>query len=168
MLLTLESKYDQIFKQNKGRDWKKRSKEEIIIMASIIERETKGKEERPIVAGILWKRLETPGWLMQVDATNQYAVANSECSSKVRCDNWWRILTKEDLEIDSFYNTYKYKALPPAPISNPGFSSIEAALYPQETNFWFYLHDPEGEIHFAQTLQEHNKNIRVYLYRSGS
>ena len=139
--------------------------DEIMIMASIIEREAKTNEERPLVAGILWKRIETPGWLMQADATLQYAVANARCPQYKPDCNWWPILTKEDMGIDSYYNSYKHDGLPPAPIASPGLSSIKAALNPQLSDYWFYIHDLEGKIHFAKTLDEHNINISKYLRR---
>ncbi len=125
-----------------------------VIMASIIERETKTDEERPIVAGILWKRFRA-GWPLQADATLQFLVGTE--------GDWWPILTKEDLEIDSYYNTYKYTALPPGPIANPGLSSIKAAANPEDSAYWFYLHDEEGQIYYAETLEEHNLNIARYL-----
>ena len=127
---------------------------EVVIVASIIERETRSDEERPIVAGILYKRLKAK-WPLQIDATVQYAVANSS--------NWWEPLTREDLEINSPYNTYKFTGLPPTPIANPGLSSIKAALYPEESAYWFYLHDAKGNIHFAKTIEEHHKNVREFL-----
>jgi len=80
-----------------------------------------------------------------------------------KCENWWPVLTREDLEIDSLYNTYKYKGLPPAPIANPGISSLKAAIFPQEILYFYYIHDETGNIHYAKTLQEHNENIRKYL-----
>lgn len=158
-----------------GVEESKYSINQIITMASIIERESRKNTERPAVSGILWKRLEADGWLLQADATVQYAVANKNCpsgsetlrgqrqNSNVKCNNWWPILTKEDLEIDSSYNSYKYKLLPPTPIANPGLSSIKAAVFPEETSYWFYIHDQEGEIHFAETITEHNLNVRRHL-----
>jgi UPF0755 protein len=142
---------------------------QIIVMASIIERESAKDIERPVVSGILWKRLETDGWLLQADATVQYAVANENCKTRLRqgidetsCE-WWPILTKDDLEISSPYNSYKLKSLPPSPIANPGLASIEAAVFPEESQYWFYIHDPEGEVHYAETVVEHNSNVRKYL-----
>jgi UPF0755 protein len=136
---------------------------EIVILASIVERETGGDAERPLVAGILLKRLEA-GWSLQADAALQYAVANSKLKTQnSKLDNWWPVLTREDLEIDSAFNTYKFAGLPPAPIASPGLSSIKAVVYPEESPYWFYLHDGEGNVHFAETLEEHNENIRMYL-----
>jgi UPF0755 protein len=136
---------------------------QVITMASILERETKTDTERPVVAGILYRRVKA-GWPLQADATVQYAIANTKCQiTAAKCDNWWTPLIKDDLEIKSPYNTYKYPGLPPAPIANPGLSSIRAAIYPQDSPYWFYLHDSEEQIHYAETIEEHNANIRKYL-----
>ncbi|HJY98533.1 MAG TPA: endolytic transglycosylase MltG [Patescibacteria group bacterium] len=136
--------------------------EERIILASIIERETKTKDERPIVAGILINRLEA-GMALQVDATVQYAVANSRCKSKASGCLWWEPLIREDLAINSPFNSYKFAGLPPSPISNPGLSSLQAAFMPSQTEYWYYIHDPEGQIHYARTLEEQNANVAKYL-----
>jgi len=140
-----------------------RSMSEVLVMASLLERETVTSEERPIVAGILYKRLDNE-WPLQVDAAVQYAVASAECgSSPGNCDNWWPILTRADLDINSSFNTYKYPGLPPTPIANPGTSSIDAAIYPEDSPYWFYIHDEKGKIHYAETVEEHNRNIAKYL-----
>lgn len=125
-----------------------------VVLASIIERETKTVTERPVVAGILLNRLNL-GMALQVDAAVQYAVGTK--------DNWWPILTKDDLQINSAYNTYKLTGLPPAPISNPGLTSLRAAFEPEQTDYLFYIHDSTGSIHYAKTLAEHNANISKYL-----
>ena len=148
MISTFEAKTGSI--ENKSG----MSFEKAIILASLIERETKTNTERPVVAGILINRLDS-GWPLQVDATVQYAVGSSK--------NWWPILTLEDLSINSAYNTYKNKGLPIAPIANPGLSSIKAALNPEASDYWYYIHDADGQIHYAKTLAEHNANIRLYL-----
>ena len=127
---------------------------EIIMLASIIERETKMDEERPMVAGVLINRLNIDMGL-QADATVQYAVGTA--------GNWWPILTKEDLLVNSPYNTYRFRGLPPAPIANPGLSSITAAVFPEESDYLYYLHDAKGQAYFARTLAEHNENVRQYL-----
>lgn len=139
------------------------SLEQTIILASIIERETRENKERPVVAGILLNRLKI-GMGLQADATVQYALATSECRVGALC-NWWPILTKEDISINSSHNTYKYAGLPPAPIASPGFSSIVAVIYPTDSSYLYYLHDGDGEIHYAETLEGHNENIRKYLGR---
>lgn len=127
---------------------------EIVILASIIERETKTDEERPMVAGVLINRLDL-GMGLQADATVQYAVGSPE--------NWWPVLTKEDLQINSPYNTYRFRGLPPGPIANAGFSSIRAAVFPEDNDYLYYLHDAKGQVYFARTLEEHNENARKYL-----
>lgn len=134
-----------------------------IIMASILERETLNSNERPIVAGILFKRLSA-GWAIQADATVQYAVGTANCVNPLASCDWWpRPLTQADLDMDSSYNTYLYPGLPPAPISNPGLTSIKAAVDTEDSPYWYYIHDPEGNIHYATTIEEHNANIEKYL-----
>ena len=136
---------------------------QILTISSLVEREVLSDDERPVVAGILLKRFESD-WPLQVDAAVQYAVASLKCNvMSGNCKTWWPILTKEDISIDSPYNTYKYRGIPPAPISNPGILSIKAVLHPQQTDYWYYLHDKNGHIHYAGTLEEHNLNIRRYL-----
>lgn len=135
------------------------SEEEIITLASIVEREVKTEEERKVVAGILWKRLKND-WLIQADATVQYALGYQPKEK-----TWWKKnLTIEDLKINSSYNTYINKGLPPTPISNPGLSSILAVVNAKiDTPYWYYLSDKTGRLHYAKTLEEHNRNIEKYL-----
>ena len=128
--------------------------DQVIILASLLERETKTDEERPTVAGILIKRLNS-GWPIQIDAAVQYTVGTYK--------DWWPILTLDNLSIKSPYNTYKNQGLPPTPIASPGLSSIKAALNPTESDYWYYIHDEKGLIHYAKTLEEHNANIAKYL-----
>lgn len=135
---------------------------ELVTLASLIERETKSDDERRLVAGIFLKRLEN-GWPLQVDAAVQYAVANKRCLSSFAQCEWWPILTKADLEINSNFNTYKFRGLPPSPIANPGLSSLKAAIFPEDSPYWYYIHDAEGKIYFAKSLEEHNENIRRFL-----
>jgi len=134
-----------------------------LILASIVEREAKYDQDRPIVAGVLIKRWQAD-WPLQADATVQYAAANNQRLTTNDQFNWWPKITKEDLEIDSPYNTYKYKGLPPTPICNPGLAAIKAVLSPIQTDYWYYLSDnKDGNIHFAKTLEEHQENIIKYL-----
>jgi UPF0755 protein len=127
---------------------------ESVILASLLERETKTDAERPIVAGIILNRIRI-GMALQVDASVQYAVGTSK--------DWWPILSLVDLKINSSYNTYKFAGLPPAPIANPGLSSLKAAFNPATTDYLYYIHDSAGQIHYAKTLSEHNANIAKYL-----
>lgn len=128
--------------------------DEVVILASIIERETKSAQERPMVAGVYFNRLNAD-WPLQADATIQYVTGDAE--------DWWKTPTAAEKEINSFFNTYEYPGLPPAPIANPSLTSLEAVINPEDTDFWFYLHDSEGTIHFAETLEAHNQNISKYL-----
>ena len=155
-----DDKYESLVKKYAD---SKFTKGEIVTMASILERETKTTSEKPIVSGILWKRIEN-GWPLQVDASVQYAVANVSLKLQKQKDiNWWPVLTLQDLDVDSPYNTYKYKGLPLAPICNPGLESLQAALDPQVSDYWFYIHSPDGTIHYAKTAEEHAANVRKYL-----
>lgn len=133
-----------------------------LIMASLIERETLGDSEKPIVAGILYKRIDND-WPLQVDATLQYAKANTICKTQVKDCKYWEDVYIIDKEIYSTYNTYKNLGLPPTPISNPGLSSINASKSPEKSDYWYYIHDSKGLIHFGKSLEEHNSNIRKYL-----
>jgi len=143
------------------------TKQEIITLASIIERETKKQKDRQIVSGILQKRLQQD-WPLQADATIQYAKANLNSNIEYPISdigfNWWPQLTPSDLQnIDSPYNSYLNKELPPTPICNPGLKAIKAVINPKKSNYWFYISDPKGNIHYAKTNQEQEKNIGKYL-----
>lgn len=138
------------------------SQNEVLILASLVEREARHDNDRAIVAGILLNRYYN-SWPLQIDASVQYAISSIKCHSFVGC-NWWPdSLTQSDLQADSLYNTYLYKGLPPKPICNPGISSIKAVLQSQKTNYWFYLSDKKGNIHYAETSEEHAANIQKYL-----
>jgi len=127
-----------------------------VTLASIIERETKSAEERPMVAGIYFNRLDI-GMALQADATVQYAVGTP--------GNWWpKNLTRVQITgTDSPYNTYLYPGIPPAPIANPGLTSLKAVQNPQDSSFLYYIHDEDSIIHYARNLDEHNTNIARYL-----
>ncbi len=126
----------------------------ITIMASLIEREALRDDEKPIIASVITNRLDA-GMSLDIDATLQYIKGKSS-------GQWWSVPTIEDKKINSEYNTYINVGLPPAPIANPGLEAIKAALNPQKTNYYYYIHDPKGNVHFAKTLEEHNANIRKY------
>ena len=131
---------------------------EVIILASIVEREGVSDEDRPPIAGILLKRLKAD-WPLQADATLQYALGYQSFEK-----SWWKkSLTAADKTVRSPYNTYRNPGLPASPISNPGLAAIKAVVYPKETDYWYYLHDPEGRVHFARTIEEHERNIATYL-----
>lgn len=117
---------------------------EIITMASLIEKEVKTLGDKKIVSGILWKRLKSR-MPLQVDAAITYITGQKTTK-----------ISREETQVDSPYNTYKYLGLPLGPICNPGIDSILAAIYPTESNYWYYLSTPEGETIFSKTLEEHN------------
>lgn len=125
---------------------------EILIMASILEKEVKSDEDRIIVSGIFWKRLE-----------NNYPLESCATIAYILGKDKWRY-SYEDTRIESPYNTYINTGLPPTPINNPGLSTIKAAIYPKYTDYNFFLTDPEtGKTIFSKTLEEHNANKRKYF-----
>ncbi len=129
-----------------------------ITLASLVEREGVSDTDRPVIAGILLKRLKAD-WPLQVDATLQYVLGYQPFEK-----SWWKkSVFDEDKKINSLYNTYLNTGLPPRPIANPGLASIKAAIYPATTEYWYYLHDKTGEVHYAKTIDEHNANITKYL-----
>ncbi|KKU10686.1 MAG: Aminodeoxychorismate lyase [Parcubacteria group bacterium GW2011_GWF1_45_5] len=127
-------------------------------IASLIEKEVPGKLDRALVSGILWKRIEI-GMPLQVDASVAYAL-------RLQDPNWQlqdHALSATDLKIKSLYNTYKYKDVPPTPISNPGLESILAALNPQSSQYLYYLSTKDGVTVFSKTFEEHNDAKEKYL-----
>lgn len=125
---------------------------DLLRIASLIERETRVREEQPIVSSVIHNRLELP-MRLQIDATVQYA--RGEHTNRVSFD---------DLEIASLWNTYQVDGLPPTPIAGAGRSAIEAAAQPADTDYLYYVvSNPEtGEHVFAETLDEHNRNVAEY------
>ena len=143
-------------------EWKHRnpdvpvnSPEELLILASIIEKETGVPQEREIVSSVFANRLKI-GMRLQTDPTVIYALTQGKSDLR-------RSLTRKDLKIDSPYNTYQNLGLPPTPICNPGKDSIHAAAHPADTDFIFFVADGNGGHNFARTLKEHNQNIKSWL-----
>ena len=133
------------------------TKEEIVILASLIEREAITDAEKPIIAGILINRLNAE-MALQVDSTIQYAKGQNISNKK-----WWEPVTLEEYKtVRSDYNTYLFVGLPPGPISNPGLVAIRAAVSPADTDYLYYLHDKDRKIRYAKTLSEHNANIQKF------
>ena len=124
---------------------------DIIIMASIVEREAARPEDKRMVAGILWNRV-AKGMPLQVDAVFGYIYSRATYSPSYT-----------DLGVDSPYNTYSHAGLPPGPISNPGLDSIEAAIHPAKTNYLYYLTGRDGLMHYATTYAGHKANLATYL-----
>lgn len=123
----------------------------IIILASLIEEEGKTEEDRKIIAGILYKRLESDIPL-QVDAGFRYI--NGKTTKQ---------LTLDDLKLDSPYNTYTNIGLPPTPISNPGLESIRAAIYPTRSDHLYFLTGDDGKMYYSESFEEHVENKKKYL-----
>lgn len=131
---------------------------QIITLASIVEREGRTNDDRPIIAGILLKRLKAD-WPLQADSTLQFILGYQPDQK-----SWWKKgVDSADKLLNSPYNTYLNTGLPPKPIANPGLAAIKAVIYPVDTPYWFYLHDDKGVAHYAKTLEEHNENIAKYL-----
>jgi UPF0755 protein len=125
--------------------------EEVLVLASILEREANSPESMKIVSGILQDRMAV-GMPLQADASIEYIL-----------DKPLKELTPEDLQIDSPYNTYLNRGLPPTPIGNPGIDAITAALQPEKTDYVYYITDNDGVFHYAATYDEHLNNIEKYL-----
>lgn len=124
---------------------------DVVIMASIVEREARTTESRRVIAGILWRRLSI-GMALQVDAAFDYV--NGKTTFE---------LSSDDLKIDSPYNTYKYKGLPPGPIGNPGVDAIWSTINPIQTKYLYYLTGKDGKMYYAKTFEEHVRNKQKYL-----
>lgn len=134
--------------QEKGIPWSN-----VLTLASIVDRES-SKVDKPLVAAILWNRLNV-GMKLQADATLQYI--------KGKEGNWWPTPTSEDKYLDSPFNTYQHTGLPPHPIDNPTPESIEAVLNPANTDCLYYLHDTNHQIHCSLTYAGQVKNVNTYL-----
>ncbi|MBU0612367.1 endolytic transglycosylase MltG [Patescibacteria group bacterium] len=126
-----------------------------LTLASIVQRESPNDVDAPLIAGILWNRLNQKMYL-NVDATLQYIRGD-------KGNGWWAPISIADKKTDSPYNTYMYTGLPPHPISNPGLPAIEAVLNPKQTDCFYYIHDKNRITHCAVTYEEHQANIEQYL-----
>ena len=129
-----------------------RSLRDVVIVASLVEREEPTKDNRPIVAGVMWKRLDA-GWNLGIDASSRYVLPdwNDRAAFLARLR-----------DPDDPYNTRLRGGLPPTPIGNPGIESLEAAAKPKETEFWYYLHDAQGVLHGGKSAAEHEANRAKY------
>jgi UPF0755 protein len=144
-----------------GRESRGLSTREIVTLASLVEKETARAEERPVVAAVYSNRL-TIGMGMQADPTVIYALRKTgKYDGNIR---------RRDLAMDSPYNTYRYRGLPPGPIAAPGRAALEAALAPAAVKFLYFVSRNDGSHVFAETLREHNANVRKFqieYFRSG-
>lgn len=129
----------------------KKSMASIITVASLVEAEANTKTDRQMVADIIWRRLAAD-MPLQLDSTVNYITGGKKPA-----------ISLKEQEIDSPYNTYKYRGLPPGPINNPGLESIEAAIYPQKNSYWYFLTGKDGKMYYAKNLVEHNLNKMKYL-----
>ena len=125
--------------------------DQLLTVASIVEREAKFDADRPLVASVIYNRLRA-GMLLQMDATLGYVLPSHD-----------GFYTGDELTFDSPYNTYVHAGLPPTPICNPGLASIEAAAHAPQTSYLYFLARPDGHCVFARTYAEHERNIRLYL-----
>ena len=143
------------FEQRFQPEWQARldtlalSRHDLITLASIVEREAKRPEERPVIAAVYWNRLRK-NMLLQADPTVQYALPQYQS----------RLLNKH-LAVKSRYNTYKYPGLPPGPIASPGSASIKATLYPAQVPFLYFVAYPDGHHEFRVRLEEHQAAARA-------
>jgi UPF0755 protein len=124
---------------------------QVVALASLIEREAKSDDERPLMAGVYYNRLRL-GMPLEVDASIEYALPEHH-----------DVITYGDLKIDSPYNTYLHAGLPPTPIANPGAPSLQAAFNPKPSPYLYYVYKGNGHHAFARTLSEQNANIAKYL-----
>ena len=125
----------------------------IVTMASIVEKETAVPEERPLVAGVYYNRLEH-NVALDADPSVIYAALLS--------GRYQGAIYESDLQFDSPYNTYKHAGLPPGPIANPGRDALRAAMHPEQTDYLYFVSDSQGHHRFAKTLEEHARNVAAY------
>ncbi len=153
---TIMKKMVQTFKMNISPEFAKRTKEigftmhQVITLASLIEKETGKDEERKLISAVFHNRLKKR-LRLECDPTVIYIIKDFDGN-----------LRKKDLFIDSPYNTYRYSGLPPGPIANPGKAAIEAALYPTESNYFYFVSKGDGGHQFSSTLKDHNRAVRKY------
>jgi UPF0755 protein len=156
MVKRFRSKFSQSFHW-RARDINK-SIRQVVILASLIEKETAAREERFLISSVFHNRLRI-GMPLACDPTIIYALKRE---NKYRDKLGWK-----DLKFDSPYNTRIYKNLPPGPICSPGFDSIEAALYPANTSYLYFVAKNDKYHHFSKTLKEHNWAVRKYIINKG-
>ncbi len=157
ILSLFKNNFDKKYAEVENQKTTNLTKDQTIIVASMVEREAKTAKERPLVASVIINRLNL-GMKLDIDATIQYALGYQQNTK-----TWWKKdLTADDLSINSPYNTRLNAGLPPTPISNPGILSIQAALNPANTDYLYYMTDAKGVTHFAKTIEQHNANIQKY------
>jgi UPF0755 protein len=130
----------------------------VVTMASIVEKETAAPEERPLVASVYYNRL-AQNMALDADPSVIYA--------ELQTGTYQGSLHHADMAVNSPYNTYRFPGLPPGPIGNPGRSSLEAALHPDNSKFLYFVSDGNGHHRFARSLEEHNRNVAAYRHAIG-
>ena len=156
----IETMVDEL-RGNFSAKWEARARElgfsihEILTLASIIEKETGVSDERPVIASVFHNRLDK-NMRLESDPTVIYGIKDFNGN-----------LTRSDLNRKTPYNTYKIRGLPPGPIANPGLASIQAALYPADTDYLYFVAKPDRTHHFSKTLAAHNQAVRKYQLSSG-
>ena len=155
IIQTMVRRFQEVFKPA----WEDRVQElkmtvhQVVTLASIIEKETGAPSERPIISSVFHNRLKK-NMRLASDPTVIYGIKDFDGN-----------LTRKDLKTLTPYNTYKIKGLPPGPIANPGAEAIEAALFPADTDYLFFVSKRDGTHHFSKTFQEHEKAVRKYQLR---
>jgi len=155
IIQTMVRRFQEVFKPA----WEVRARErkmtvhQVVTLASIIEKETGAPSERPIISSVFHNRLQK-NMRLASDPTVIYGIEDFDGN-----------LTRKDLKTLTPYNTYKIKGLPPGPIANPGAKAIEAALYPADTDYLFFVSKRDGTHYFSKTYQEHEKAVRKYQLR---
>ena len=152
VLSTMLSQFNKVYTE-KLKDRQKElnmTTEQVINLASIVEKEAVLDEDRPIIASVFYNRLKI-GMPLQSDATIQYIFKERK-----------KIVTYKDLEIDSPYNSYKNKGLPPTPIASPGIESIEATLYPEKTEYLYFVAKMDGGNNYSTSYEDHLKYVKEY------
>lgn len=155
---TMRANFDKKFQQAKAQQtFQGLSDSDAVILASLVEREGNDPAVMRLIASVLENRLSI-GMPLQIDATIQYALGYQPQEG-----DWWKkIITYQDLRIQSPYNTYQNPGLPPGPIANPGLTALAAVLNPAETNYFYYVADKAGNTYFSETLEEHNEKVVRY------
>ena len=146
MVVQFEKEWNTLIAENPGAAHL--DKRYLVTIASLVERETKVDEERPLVAQVIYNRLQK-NMLLQMDSTLQYAL-----------NKYGQRLLKEDTQVKSPYNTYRNKGLPPGPICSPGLPSLRAAMAPADVSYLYFVSNADGKTHtFSNTLEEHNRAV---------
>jgi UPF0755 protein len=150
------------FKEVFGEEWKRRAQEmelsirEVVILASLVEKETSVAEEKKLVSAVFHNRLQR-GMKLDCDPTIIYVLKQE--------GRFTGRLRYKDLKLDTPYNTYLYRGLPPSPICNPGRASLQAALYPPDEDFLYFVSKNDGSHHFSRTFKEHQRAVLIYQKR---